>query len=58
MPLDKLLNQDDLKVLREFKPDVNFKVLGGYDYQIVVFQKVSLPDSVHQKKKHAEVTST
>ncbi len=38
MPLDKLMNHEDFKVLKVLKPDVNFKVLGGYDYKIVIFQ--------------------
>lgn len=39
MPLDKLKAKEELRELKVFKPKENFKVLGGHDYQIVVFQK-------------------
>jgi hypothetical protein len=39
MPLDRLKSQQELRELKVFKPKKNFKVLGGHDYQIVVFQK-------------------
>lgn len=49
MPLDTLVNHPDLKIIKELKPEVNFKVLGGYDYQIVIFQKVSQTAPVEVK---------
>ncbi len=39
MPLERLEKQPELKELKVFKPEKPFKVLGGYDYRIVVFQK-------------------
>ena len=39
MPLERLEKQPDLKKLKVFKPEKPFKVLGGYEYQVVIFQK-------------------
>lgn len=39
MPLEKLEQQEDLRVLKVIKPKKSFTVLGGHDYQIVIFQK-------------------
>jgi len=39
MPLEKLKKREELNILNVFKPVENFKVLGGYDYQVVIFQK-------------------
>ena len=38
-PLNKLLNDNGLKVLKVFNPEKPFKVLGGYNYQVYIFQK-------------------
>jgi len=40
MPLEKLKKGKGLKVLYVFKPDKPFQVLGGYGYEVVVFQKI------------------
>ena len=39
MPLEKLRKEQTLKVLHVFKPDKPTQTLGGYEYQIVIFQK-------------------
>lgn len=39
MPLKKLRVKDELRELKVFKPVKGFTVLGGHDYQIIVFQK-------------------
>ncbi len=38
-PLEKLLDDNGLQVLNIFRPEVSFKVLGGYDYAVYIFQK-------------------
>ena len=38
-PLSKLLDDNGLQVLNIFKPETPFKVLGGYDYAVYIFQK-------------------
>jgi len=40
-PLESVLNNDHLKLLIAFKPEKKFQVLGGYDYEIYVFQKIA-----------------
>ncbi len=40
IPLIRLENNIDLILLKVFKPTQPFKVLGGYDYEIYVFQKI------------------
>lgn len=40
MPLDKLLDNSRIKVLKKIEPPHPFKVLGGYNYTIYVFQKL------------------
>lgn len=40
MPLNKLLNNSHIKVLKKIEPPHPFKVLGGYNYVIYVFQKL------------------
>ena len=39
LPLDTLLHDDHLQLLKVFNPPQAFTVLGGYDYQIYVFQR-------------------
>ncbi|NOX85277.1 MAG: hypothetical protein GXO86_04830 [Chlorobi bacterium] len=39
MHLERLEKQKELKKLKVFKPEKSFKVVGGYEYQIVIFQK-------------------
>jgi len=50
IPLEKLLNNDRLVLLKEFHPDPPFKVLGGYDYGVYIFQK-----RLHQEKSNSNV---
>jgi len=38
-PLNKLLNDNGLELLKTFRPEHPFKVLGGYNYAVYVFQK-------------------
>lgn len=37
-PLNTLLNQSHLKLLKVFRPDQPFTVLGGYNYEVYVFR--------------------
>jgi hypothetical protein len=41
MPLSMIMNHQDFKLIEFFEPDIPFKVLGGNDYQIRVFRKIS-----------------
>lgn len=50
MPIERLMEKDELHVLKIFKPEQNFKVLGGHDYQVVIFQK-----DISQKPKIRQV---
>ncbi len=50
IPLEKLLNNDRLALIKEFHPDPPFKVLGGYDYAIYIFQK-----KLHQKNTNTDL---
>ena len=43
IPLEKLKQNDRLVLIKEFKPDDSFKVLGGYDYAIYIFQRIPEP---------------
>ena len=40
LPLDHLKNSKELTLLKVIKPIQPFKVLGGYDYAIYIFQKI------------------
>lgn len=40
LSLDNLLNNKNFKMLNVFRPEVSFKVLGGYDYEVYIFEKV------------------
>jgi hypothetical protein len=42
LPLDRLLNNVHYKLLHIFHPKVPFKVLGGYSYEIYIFERVKL----------------
>ncbi len=44
MPLRNLLNDPNLVLLKKIVPKEPFKVLGGYDYEIDIFQKGSVDD--------------
>jgi len=37
--LEMLENQDGIETLAVFKPEFPFKVLGGYEYEVVIFRK-------------------
>ena len=39
-PLDTLLNQHSLQLLKVFRPDQPFTVMGGYNYEIYVFKRL------------------
>ncbi|MBE0649677.1 MAG: hypothetical protein IH595_02440 [Bacteroidales bacterium] len=39
MSLEKLLQNNEIKVLKKIEPPQPFKVLGGYNYAIYIFQK-------------------
>ena len=38
---DALLKSNNFKLINKFEPDYPFKVAGGYDYGVFVFQRVS-----------------
>ncbi|UBM63275.1 hypothetical protein LA303_04705 [Candidatus Sulfidibacterium hydrothermale] len=48
-PLYQLLNDSGLQLLRVFKPQVPFRVLGGYDYAVYIFQKGNRVLPEHRK---------
>ena len=49
-PLQKLLDDDGLKVIKVFKPKTPFTVLGGYNYEVYIFQKAgSVTNGVNMK---------
>ena len=41
MPLEKIMASPDFELVTWFEPVVPFKVLGGYDYMIYIFRKIS-----------------
>lgn len=42
-PLNKLLDDNGLQMVNIFRPKEPFKVLGGYDYAVYIFQKKKSP---------------
>ena len=40
VPLETLMNQPYLKLLKVFRPDQPFTVLGGYNYEVYVFRRL------------------
>jgi hypothetical protein len=46
VPVDLLLNQPDLKLLKVFHPDQPFTVLGGYNYEVYVFRRLPANEAV------------
>jgi hypothetical protein len=46
LSLDKLMKNEYYKLLKVFKPQNPFTVLGGYSYEVYVFQRVSDPQSI------------
>ena len=45
LPLEKLRNNPDFFEIKVFRPLSPFKVLGGYDYEIHIFERLESPDS-------------
>jgi len=39
LPLKRLLNNQNFKLIKKFIPENKFKVLGGYEYEIYIFQR-------------------
>ncbi len=44
-PLKKLLSDSNLKLIKKFVPDKPFTVLGGYNYEVYLFQKINSGDN-------------
>ena len=42
IPLDTILSDKNFKLLKKFKPEKPFNVLGGYDFAVYVFQKTKI----------------
>jgi hypothetical protein len=42
IPLDTILSDKNFKLLKNFKPEKPFSVLGGYDFAVYVFQKAKI----------------
>ena len=40
LPLDRLIRNPCFELIRVFKPDIPFQVLGGYDYQVCIFKRI------------------
>lgn len=40
-PIEKLLHKKDVKILKRFYPEEQFKVMGGYNYEIFILGKES-----------------
>jgi len=45
LPLEKLRDNPDFFEIKVFRPVYPFKVLGGYDYEIHIFERLESPDS-------------
>ena len=45
LPLEKLMDNNKFKLINTFKPAHNFQVLGGYDYAILLFERVENNDN-------------
>ncbi len=41
LPLEKIMSNEDFKIGAVFEPIVPFKVLGGNDYKVYIFRKIS-----------------
>ncbi len=40
LPVEKLLNNPNFEIVKIFEPEIPFRVLGDYDYRIVVFRLI------------------
>ncbi len=49
MPAERLLDHPNFELLSYFQPKIPFKVLGGYDYCVMIFIKVSSRTSDNHK---------
>jgi hypothetical protein len=45
IPLEMLLESENFRLIKSFKPKVQFKVLNNYDFEIYVFEKLSETES-------------
>lgn len=55
IPIDTLLNQLRLKLLKIFRPEKPFTVLGGYNYEIYAFRR--LPASARPVNNHSIINN-
>ncbi len=44
LPLDRLMDNPGYKLVHLARPEKAFKVLGGYDYEICIFQRILKDD--------------
>ena len=56
LPLERMMNNPSFRLLKFFRPETPFQVLGGYDYAIYLFQRSS-PDSLRDNYRILEEMS-
>ena len=46
LPLENLMDNPGFRLVKLIRPEKPFKVLGGYDYEIYIFQRINEDDAV------------
>ncbi len=49
LPLERLRENPDFSEIKVFRPDSPFKVLGGYDYEIYIFERLESHDLLERQ---------
>ncbi len=57
LPLDRLINNPCFEMIKVFRPEIPFQVLGGYDYQICIFKRIECEGQVMDQPVPAEWTA-
>jgi hypothetical protein len=45
LPLENLMDQQGFKLVKMFRPEKRFRTLGGYEYEIYIFQRILKDDN-------------
>ena len=55
LPIESLMDNPGFRLVKVFRPKTPFKVLGGYEYEIYLFQRIMEDDGLDNLKIREEL---
>jgi hypothetical protein len=50
LPLERLMNNQGFRLIHLVRPEKTFKVLGGYEYEIYIFKRITEDDGIENEQ--------